>query len=195
MADQRRFEEDIIRWLLEHYRLLNTRTRWMLLDKEEEVFDRLNRNSLLPPVEQARMLTFRAFNWFFPGFPFKLASDLLTREHCKRMTFPKPFLGYGSSPVARAIESATEHHPAPDRFAVVFRCPYQKHVTDSLVAHNGLPPDTSRPGVHCCWRLDHGITAVMQDLQSFIATVDKMYPDHGWKGSALDPEYEVPVTT
>jgi hypothetical protein len=38
VADMRQFEDDVVRWLLKHYQLLNTRTRWMLLDLEEQLF-------------------------------------------------------------------------------------------------------------------------------------------------------------
>ena len=187
MADERQFEDDIIRWMLTYYKLLDTRTRYQLLDKEEEIFDRLNHNSMRPPTGQPRRLTFRAFNNFFPGFPFALESKVFTAELCRRMTFPKPFVGFGSSPIARAIEKASDFHPAPALFAVVFRWPYQKNVTDAIVAHNKLPPDTRLPGVHCCWRFEDNTAAVLQNLPSFVATVDKMWPDAGWMQSALDP--------
>jgi hypothetical protein len=130
---------------------------------------------------------------FFPEFPFGLESEIVTQDQCNRMTFPKPFVRFETSPIARAIQRSAERHS--HLFAVVFRWPYQRNVTDSIVAHNRVPPDTSRLGVHCCWRLADGTVAVMQDLPSFIATIDKMYPDADWKASALHPNYGESVAT
>ena len=197
MADQRRFEDDIIRWLLGRYGLLDTRTRHMLLDREQERFERAcsNSNSLLPTVEPSRTLTFQAFNEFFPGFTFVLGSVLLRLQDCERMTFPKSHLGFGTSPIARSIRKFLDCSGQPDLFAVVFHWPYQKHVIDSIVVHNGVPPDTTLPGMHCCWRLEDNSAVVLQTLPAFAATADKILPGTQWMESALDPGYSEIVST
>ena len=191
MASRRQFEDDIIRWLLGRYGLLDTRTRHMLLDREQERFERAcsNRNSLLPTVEPSRTLAFQAFNEFFPGFTFVLGSVVLRSQDCGRMTFPKSYLGFGTSPIARSLQKFLDYSGHPDRFAVVFRWPYQKYPTDSIVLHNGFPLDTTLPGMHWCWRLEDNSAVVLQTLPAFAATADKILPSAQWMQSALDPGY------
>jgi hypothetical protein len=74
MADLRQFEDDVIRWLLSHYNLLKTRTRWMLLDIEENLFacHDAPRLALGDRHPRPRMLSFRAFREFFPSLPMWL---------------------------------------------------------------------------------------------------------------------------
>jgi hypothetical protein len=38
-AEQRKFEDHVVRWLLKQYKLDKTRTKFMLLDLEEAYFD------------------------------------------------------------------------------------------------------------------------------------------------------------
>ena len=190
MDNIRQFEDDVIRWLLSLYGLLNTRTRWMLLDIEEQLFEQWDARHLLvgDRHSRSRMLTFRAFHKFFPAFPVQLNSAVLTSDDCKRLAFPKPFVRFETTRLCRDFRRARETHR---HFALIYRWPYQKNAT--LTLHNCVPPDTSLPGVHCCWRLDEDLVAVIQDLPSFVNSVDQTSVDTDWKSSALDSRYDEPV--
>lgn len=182
----RQFEDDVVRWLLEHYQLLNTRTRWMLLDLEEQLFkyELRDRPTLLdddgPP---ARRLTFRAFQEFFPDFPVRLESAFLRAEDCERLVFPKPLASFEKTRLGRDFHKMRNQH---DQFAIFFRWPYQKHF---LAMHNCLPLNTDLTGPHCCWRLADGGVAAIQELPSFAATVDGQTPPNDWMRSAISPRH------
>jgi len=190
MADLRQFEDDVIRWLLLHYGLLDTRTRHMLLDIEEQLFAYHDAGKLAMGDRhpRPRMLTFRAFHGFFPDFPVQLNSAELTSYDCKRLAFPKPFVKFEKTRLCRDYQRMQGYY---DHFALVYRWPYQKTM---LAIHNCVPPDTGLPGVHCCWRLEDDLIAVMQELPSFVASVDRTSDDASWKSSALNPNYDEPVS-
>lgn len=188
MDKLRIFEDGVIHWLLNHHGLLKTRTKWMLLDIEESLFmhydaEKLTIGTRSPP---ARRLTFRAFSQFFPGFPVRLNSSILSSVDCSRLIMPKLFLNFEKNKVGRDFQRKCY---GVDCSAQVYRIAYQNNIEQTLVLHNCLPIDSSLPGIHCCWRLEDDSVAVIQALPSFIATIDKKYPPTEWMSSALRSNY------
>ncbi len=194
-AELREYENHIVSWLLTRYGLFDTRTRFMLLDIEEQ-FCRGADEPLC--VQQGhsppRMLSLRAFHRFFPGFRVLLTARCLKNNDWARLTIDKVMTKLESTVLGRCYDGKLEDQGSSSRpFAVIHKVPYQSSVATSIVLHSDAPVDPNIPGPHFVYQFKKGGMCILETLEGFLDGADLKQPKAEWLTSAIDKHFLKPV--
>ena len=188
-AEQRKFEDHVVRWLLKAFKLHGTRTKYMLLDLEEQYFDSHLLKCVTEGYSTARMLSLRAFSRFFPEFPVRLETRWLSKPQAQRLNLPRGLADWDRTFFARDFHRLTiEQKEGDDRrhFALIYHQPYQRNIETSLVLHNHLPIDDRVPGLHLCFRFDDDLMLMVESLNGFVASLTLKSSPASWLESAIN---------
>ena len=193
--DERKFEDDIVVYLLKQFGLHNTRTRFMLLDLEESYFD----SNTLPCVAEGhsppRLLSLRAFHRFFPEFPISLETYWLSKQQANRTNLAKGLGEFERTFLTRhCCEQSGHEGDGAKPFGRIYHRPYQQTIATSLVMHTIPTVDSRVPGLHLCFRFESGESMMVQTLDGFIATLKLKFPEARWMGSAMDGNFRTVVS-
>ena len=195
-AELRKFEDRVVAWLLKHYGIYDTRTRFMLLDLEEDYFG----DDGLPCVQNGyshiRKLSLRAFHHFFPEFPVPLTASCQSKTQWAGLSFAKVMTKLESTFLGRCYDRRLKprgraDHPIP--FAVIHKVPYHRSAATSVVLHNCAPIDPRIAGPHFVYQFKTGGMCFLETLEGFLAGVDLKRPKSEWLASEINKEFLDPV--
>ena len=194
-AELREYENHVVSWLLKRYGLFDTRSRFMLLDIEEQ-FCRGADEPLC--VQQGhsppRMLSLGAFRRFFPGFRVLLTACCLKNNDWARLKIDKVMTKMESTVLGRCYDRELEiQGNGSTPFAVIHKVPYQRSVATSIVLHSDAPVDPRIPGPHFVYQRKEGGMCILETLEGFLAGVDLKQPKSEWLATAIDKNFLKPV--
>ena len=191
-----KFEERLVKHLLQHYDLADTRTRFCLLDLAKQQGHH----------GEGKSLTLAAWNRFFPAYPVQLYGWPMGLRQRERASYQAVWCDFWSTPFAR---------PHPDLLLGDARCPGAVHdwkkqleellwekpsvivyeyggikLKQSPVVLFDVPVNESLAAPIHFYRNAHGVQVVMQPLWVVLATIDQnLDPHQDWMDSALRPEH------
>lgn len=195
---ERKFEDDVVRYLLKQYGLDKTRTKHMLLDIEEEYFESNTLSCVAEGHSPPRVLSLRAFHRFFPEFPVSLETYWLSKRQVNRANLAKGLADLDHTFFVHDYDHLCGEQPDADDarpISGIYHQPYQRTIATSLVMHNIQTVDTRVSGLHLCFRFETGESMMIQTLNGFIATLKLAFPEARWMESALRADFRTIVAT
>ena len=191
-----KFEERLVKHLLQRYDLAKTRTRFCLLD--------LARQQGHPG--NGKYLTLASWNRFFPQYPVQLYGWPMGLGQRERASFPAVWLDFWSTPFVRSHADlllgdarcpAVIHDGGEQLERLLWSMPsvivYEYggiKLKQSPVVLFDVPLNESMAAPIHLYRHARGMQAAMQPLWVVLATIDQsLDPRQDWMGSALRPEH------
>jgi hypothetical protein len=178
LSQEESCEEWHVEYLLDRYGLAANKTRFCLIDQENEG---------RPSSEHRTSLTLAAFNDFFPEFPVDLFSFQLSKREVLGITLPKLLRSMINLPLFTQIFTlAEEIRDAP--IACIIDLPHVS-IEDSPVIHTWLPMNINIPGPHMYWTLSENVRVGVETLGALMHGVDAECPKEKWLKTARRSDF------